>query len=128
MVRLLAVLMALSFPVLSFAADAIEGTTWEVKVTATDGGKDFTDVLKIKGGQFTDAELAKKGFKPANVDDNTMRMGPATFEVKAESDSNGSAKWNATVTANQMTGTLAWTKADGSTLNYTFSGERKSRN
>lgn len=125
MIVLLSLLLCTS---LAVAADALEGTTWKIKLTATDGGKDFTDTLSFKGGQFSDETLAKKGFKPVSYDDNTTRFGPASFDVTLESDKDGKAKWNGSVSADQMTGTLAWTKSDGSVQNFTFSGERTSRN
>lgn len=125
--KIIALLFALIVVTPAIAADAIEGTVWKIKLTATDGGKDFADVLHFKGSLFTDDELAKKGFMPANIDENTTRFGPATFEVKAESKTDGSVKWNGSISADQMTGTLVWTKADGSTLNYSFTGERTSK-
>ena len=110
-------------------ADPFEGTKWNVVVTpdpsAPGSAKEFNDTLIFKGGMFRSTECEKKGFKPVQYDENTTRMGPATFTAEPESAKEGKAKWTGTVTANQITGDMVWTKKDGTEVHYTFKGERQ---
>ena len=110
-------------------ADPFEGTKWNVVVTpdpsAPGSEKEFKDVLIFKGGMFRATECEKHGFKPVQYDENTTRMGPATFTAEPTSAKEGKAKWTGTVTANMMTGDMVWTKKDGTEIHYTFKGERQ---
>jgi hypothetical protein len=110
-------------------ADPFEGTKWNVVVTpdpsAPGNEKEFKDTLIFKGSMFRATECEKHGFKPVKYDDNTTRMGPATFTAEPTSDKEGKAKWTGTVAANQITGDMVWTKKDGTEVHYTFKGERQ---
>jgi hypothetical protein len=107
-------------------ADAIEGTTWKVRVTPDGNGKPFDDTITFKGGKFTSVELAKRGFKDVNYEDDTRQGGISNFKAVQTSTKEGEAKWTGTITAVDMRGELVITKKDGSTVNYTFQGERTS--
>jgi hypothetical protein len=110
-------------------ADPFEGTKWNVVLTpdpsAGGNDKEFNDTLIFKGGMFRSTECEKKGFKPVQYDENTTRMGPATFTAEPASAKEGKAKWTGTVTANMITGDMVWTKKDGTEVHYTFKGERQ---
>jgi hypothetical protein len=109
------------------SADAIEGTNWRATLISDDSGaspKTFKDTLHFKGGQFTSETMAAKGFKSVAYEDNTMRMGPATFTAKPESETDGSAVWSGTITADQLDGQLVWTKKNGTSVTYTLKAER----
>lgn len=67
---------------------------------------------------------AKNGFKPVSYEEDTRRLGPATFTAIMKSDTAGTAKWTGTMQATSMQGQLVWTKKDGTVLNYTFNGEK----
>src|SRR5262245_6139267 len=110
-------------------ADPFESTKWKVTVTpdsdtANSGQKPFDDVLYFKGGMFSTKACEKKGFKPVQYDDNTVRFGPATFSAQPESEQEGKAKWTGVVAANTIKGELVLTKKDGKVLSYTYTGER----
>jgi hypothetical protein len=108
-------------------ADAIEGTSWKIKVTPDGNGKPFDDTITFKGGKFTSAEFAKRGFKPVDYEDDTRQGGLSNFKATQTSTKEGEAKWSGTITASDMRGELVVTKKDGSTVNYTFQGERASK-
>ena len=108
-------------------ADAIEGTVWKIKVTPSDDGKAFDDTITFKGGKFISEALGKRGFKEVNYEDDTRQGGISNFKAVQTSDKEGEAKWSGTITAADMRGELVFTKKDGSTVTYTFQGERKSK-
>ena len=108
-------------------ADAIEGTTWKVRLTPDGDGKAFDDTITFKGGKFISEALTKRGFKDVNYDDDTRQGGISNFKAVQTSDKEGEAKWSGTITAADMRGQLVFTKKDGSTVTYTLQGERKSK-
>jgi hypothetical protein len=121
---ILSVLMVFSLAM--GAGDPLEAQ-WNVKVMPDGqaaGARPFDDVLTFKNGMFTSQTLLKKGFKPAQFDEDTRRFGPAAFTAILNSDSEGTTKWTGTVAATSITGDLVWTKKDGTVLNYSYSGER----
>jgi hypothetical protein len=105
-------------------ADAIEGTTWKIRATPDSDGRALDDTITFKGGKFISAELAKRGFKETNYEDDTRKGGLSNFKVVQTSDKEGEARWTGTITAVDMRGELVFTKKDGSTVHYTFQGER----
>jgi len=114
-------------------AQPFEGTTWKVTVTPDDeasrnGAREFADVLVFKGGKFTSAECAKKGFAPVDYNEEMAPGGfTASFTAEPKSEKEGTAKWRGTISVGEMTGEFTWTKHDGTVLNYLFKGERVSR-
>jgi hypothetical protein len=110
-------------------ADPFESTKWKVTVTpdadtANSGQKPFEEMFYFKGGMFSTKTGEKKGFKPVQYDDNTVRFGPATFTAEPQSEQEGKAKWTGVVAANTIKGELVWTKKDGKVLSYSYTGER----
>jgi hypothetical protein len=110
-------------------ADPFEATKWKIKVapddeSARNGAKEFDDVLNFKGAMFNTKEMEKRGFKPVQYEDDTRRFGPASFKAEQESDKEGKAKWTGLITASTIKGELVWTKKDGKTLTYNYTGER----
>jgi hypothetical protein len=120
-------LLVLAMTVNFVRADAIEGTTWKIHVTPDGDGKAFDDTISFKGGKFRSVEFAKRGFKEVNYDDDTRKGGLSNFKAVQTSDKEGEAKWSGTITAVDMRGELVLTKKDGSTVNYTFQGERPAK-
>ncbi len=101
--------------------------SWTITVTADDSmtGKGFDDVLTFHGDQFVSAELTKRGFASCQYDEATTPMGVAQFDAKPHSDQQGDAAWHGEVAGDQLTGTMIWTKKDGTVVNYSFSGQKK---
>ena len=120
------VLLAGACAVVARAAgrDAFEGT-WKVTVTPDDGGKPYEDTLVFKTGKFTSENGKKHDFAETEYEGDFRGGQIGTFTATAKSKKEGSAKWTGTVAPGQIQGTLAWTKADGSVVNYTYRGERK---
>src|SRR4051812_46159938 len=107
--------------------DAFEGT-WKVTVTPDDGGgKPYEDTLTFKNGKFTSENGKKHEFAETEYEGDFRGGQIGTFTATAKSKKEGSAKWTGTVAPGQIQGTLAWTKADGSVVNYTYMGERKEK-
>lgn len=109
--------------------DPLEGK-WNITLSPDDdarhaGGRDMTDTLIFKGGLMATVELQKHGFEPCSYDTNTRPEGLGSFDAVQKSKTNeGTLKWMATIAATEMTGTVTWTKADGTALNFTLTGTR----
>ena len=101
----------------------VEGT-WNVHVTpeagaAAKGEKEFDDTLLLQKGKFHSSACDAYGFgqTPYRVEENHwMSDGVSTKE--------GKNHWHGEVTGDSVSGQMTWTKADGSVLNYTFTGTR----
>jgi hypothetical protein len=124
-------LLLFSFAQLALATDPFEGTTWHITVTPDDdargsGERGFDDTLTFKAGKFTSDTFKAKGFDAIDFDSDTRRGPLAAFTANTKSDSNGTAKWTGTTTGSDISGNLVWTKADGSVVNFSFTGEKKS--
>ena len=96
---------------------------WAVAVTSDDG-KTYDDTLTFAGGKFISQKQKSLGFTEAQYDADVRGGQAATFTATAKSKKEGSAKWTGTVAATEINGTLEWTKADGSVVNYTYRGSR----
>jgi hypothetical protein len=110
-------------------ADPFEATKWKIKVVPDEdarksGGKEFDDTLTFKGNLFNTKAMEKLGFKPVQYEDDTRRFGPASFKAEQEHDKEGKVKWTGLITATTIKGELVWTKKDGTTLTYNYTGER----
>jgi hypothetical protein len=120
-----AVLSAAAVGARAAARDAFVGT-WTITVTPSDGGKGHDDTLTFtRIGKLSSEFLKKHGFEEADFEADTRGRQIQTFTATARSKNEGSAKWTGTVAAGQMQGTLSWTKADGSVVEYSFTGTRK---
>ena len=102
--------------------DAFEGT-WNVTLTA-DNGKPYKDTLTFKNGKFASEHGKKLGFDTADYEADFRGGQIGTFTASAKSKKEGAAKWTGTLAAGQIQGTMAWTKGDGSVVNYTYTGTR----
>jgi hypothetical protein len=100
---------------------------WTVTVTPDDGGKPYEDTLTFKGGKFLSEKCKAHGFEEAEYDADVRGGQIATFTATAKSKREGSAKWTGTAAATQLQGTFKWTKADGSTADYSYTGARSEK-
>ena len=127
-ITLAAILILLSSSIaLSRASDPFEGT-WKIQATP-DGsdGKPFDDVLTFKGGQFVSQEMTKRGFKVTGYDEDTRGRTTATFVATAKSDKGGEMKWTGSITGPAIRGDIDLTKPDGTSVHYTYTGERSGK-
>lgn len=111
-------------------AQPFEGTKWKIKLVPNEesrkaGAKEIDDTLSFKGGKVTSEAFAKQGFAAVEYQEDMRAIGPATFKAEAKSDSAGTAKWNATITVDQMRGELVVTAKDGKVVTYTIQGEKQ---
>src|SRR5438552_3877644 len=102
---------------------------WKVKVDPDEdarkaGEKEFDDTLVFTANKFVSEACKAHGFGETTYDEDTRRFGPATFTAEAKSDKEGKAKWTGTITANEITGEMTWTKKDGTELHYTYKGSK----
>src|SRR5436309_577530 len=88
------------------------------------GEKDYEDTLTITTAKFVSEACKKHGFGETTYDEDSRRFGPATFVAEATSEKEGKAKWSGTVTVNEISGEMTWTKKDGTQLHYTFKGSK----
>jgi hypothetical protein len=112
----------LSLMVGAVGRDQFDGK-WAVTVTSDDG-KTYDDTLTFAGGKFISQKQKSMGFTETEYDADVRGGQAATFTATAKSKKEGSAKWTGTVAATEINGTLEWTKADGSVVNYTYRGSR----
>ena len=110
---------------------AIDGTRWSVKVTpdaiaAGKGEKAFDDVIVADGGLVTMSECEKWGFKPSKY--TTQQAGEGmSFRTEQTSKKEGHSIWTGDIVGDKITGKMAWTKKDGTVLNYSFEGMKARR-
>jgi hypothetical protein len=108
--------------------DALTGK-WTTTITPDDdarhaGERDIKDELVFKGGTFTSAEFAKRGFEPGTFDEEIHPGSVGGFTAIQKDKSGDNIKWNGFIAAGELSGTLVWTKKDGTVLNYTFKGSK----
>ena len=101
---------------------------WKVKVTPNEetaraGKLEFNDNLVIEeDSQFTAEAFGPMGFPPAPV---TADETTGSFSCTTENESQGSIVWTGTRDGLAITGTMVWTKPDGSVARYSFTGTQK---
>jgi len=122
-----AFVIALGWPVnADNVASQFDGV-WKVTVTpddttAQDGKDEFRDQwLFEESGDFTAEAFGPMGFAPAHYTE-TQVNGSTTFGVSSDNDSQGSIVWSGTISGSRISGSMVWTKPDGSIARYTFDG------
>ena len=109
---------------LAAGRDPFEGK-WAIELTPEDGGKPQRDTILFKNEKFT-SELGKKqGFEeaPYEVDLRGGQIGTFTAEIKAKTGK-GLMKWTGTAATGTLKGTLTLVKSDGSSTEYSYTGEK----
>ncbi len=124
-ILMLAALMLFTLVQVAHAKDPFEGTKWKVKLEPTDDQtvKPFEETLSFKGSKLTCTELKKKGFEPANYEDDS-HPGLGAFKAELKSEKEGTVKWTGTIAGSETKGDMVWTKKDGTVVNYSFTGEK----
>src|ERR1700722_15344787 len=112
------------------AGDPLEGD-WTVTLTPSGddanqpGVREFDDKLTFTPEKFSSKHMSDHGFKPADYQEDTRMFGPAKFNPPQTSDKEGKLDWEGVVDANEITGTMKWTKKDGTVVHYDFKGNRE---
>ena len=120
----LALALVVASAALAAGKDQFEGK-WAIALTPEDGGKPLRDTLVFRAEKIT-SELGKKeGFDeaPYEVDLRGGQIGTFTANVKAKTGK-GLMKWTGTASVGSLKGTLTWVKADGTTTEYSYTGEK----
>jgi len=97
---------------------------WKITATPDGAGKEFTDSLSFKGGQFTPAELVKKGWAPAAYEDDVRQGGIAQYTSTIKHPKDGEMKWTGVITASEIRGNITWKKPDGDELRFSYTGTK----
>lgn len=128
---ILAVMLAPSSSSAMRRPSSLEGTKWKVKVMPGDaerqaGEEEFEETLIFKGGKFRTTRGDKKGYKPADYEEDTRGSAAGALKFTAEQvhEQHGKTKWTGTITATEITGDVEWTTKHGQVLHYTFKGEK----
>src|SRR5256885_17259697 len=101
--------------------DALIGK-WNTTVTPDEdarhaGEKDLKDQLIFKGGTFSSTAFAKRGFDPGPYDEEMHPGSVGGFTaIQTGKSGEGNIKWSGFVAAGELSGTLVWTKKDGTVL------------
>ena len=109
----------------------LEGTKWSIKLTPDamakqKGEKSSKDTLTFRNGTLTSTACVKYGFTASPY--TTARSGAAwSFNTEQLSKKDGKTAWTGQVSGGAITGTMTWTKLDGSVLRYSFEGKRSAR-
>jgi len=104
------------------APDPMEGK-WNLTLVSDDG-KTIEDIWTFKVDKLSSNWAIKQGFKePVPCDIDTRGGQSRTFLATAK---NGKAelKWSGTAALGEISGTLTYTKEDGSTVSYTYKGKK----
>src|ERR1700677_4415718 len=110
------------------ACDPVMGY-WTMNVTPTvddankPGVKQFNETFTFTGDTFSTKTMAAQGFGGAPYQEDVRAYGPATF-TSTQTGSQGKLEWAGTTTGQDMTGTLVWTKADGTVIHFDFQGNK----
>lgn len=128
-VAVVAFVLALGWPARADNAVPDFAGLWAVQVTPDDataraGKHEFRDTLFFEeDGSFSAEAFGPMGFAPAHADAGAT---DGSFTCTTENESQGTVVWSGTRTEDGVTGTMVWTKPDGTVCRYTFSGTRKS--
>jgi hypothetical protein len=109
-------------------SDPFDGE-WSVTATpdrdaALDGQGAFDEAILFHSGQFSAAVFAMFGFTPAEYV-VSFDTGHAVFKANLNSSDRGTLAWTGEETQTGMSGTLVWTRADGTNSVYELVGERQ---
>jgi hypothetical protein len=104
---------------------------WNASITPsgedanTPGARQFDDTLTFTPEKFSSKYLSGHGFTPADYTEDVRMYGPAKFTSTQNSDTEGKIDWQGTVDATELSGTMTWTKKDGTVIHYDFTGSLK---
>lgn len=115
--------VALGLAGMGLAKDPFLGN-WKITALPDGGGKQFTDVLVFKGGKMTVTELNRKGWAPADYDEDVRQGGVAQFTCTLKHASEGEMKWTGNINASEIRGTIVWTKKGKEEERYSYTGSK----
>ena len=99
---------------------ALDGLSFSIQ-TADSAGEEGPDTLLFVDGTFESTDCRQWGFTAAPYT-ATDADGTVSFSAEAASESEGTASWTGTITGDQISGTMVWSKEGQEPITYTFSG------
>ena len=109
----------------------LNGTKWKIRGMPDEaakrvGEKPSKDTLIFKEGNMTSTACVRYGFK---VSPYTASQSGTAWSLNTEqvSPKHGKMTWAGQVNGEAITGTMVWTKKDGTMLHYTFEGTKARR-
>ena len=106
----------------------LDGTKWKIRGLPDEaatrmGEKPSKDALIFKAGNMTSTACVKYGFKASPY---AASQSGTAWSVNTEqvSPKHGKMTWAGQVNGEVITGTMVWTKIDGTMLHYTFEGTK----
>lgn len=120
-----AFMLTLGWPARSDPVDARLHGLWQVTVVPNEdaaraGQQVFRDTLLFEeDSSFTAEAFGPMGFAPAAAESGSVEQ---SFSCTQQNDSQGTLTWSGTSSGRSISGTMTWTKPDGTVYQYSFSG------
>jgi hypothetical protein len=110
---------------LALAASPLDGTQWNIKMTAPSGAAPADSQIQFKNGKFVSPPFEKQGFPSSNYSLTNPDGAPVVWETMQTSASVGTLSWRGELDGDTtMRGIASWQKADGTVVTYSFVGAR----
>jgi hypothetical protein len=119
-------LLVLTVSALAQKRDQLTGT-WTVTMTNEDNGKTFEDTLTFKGDKLTSKYFGERGFAAMDYEADLRGVQTINFTAAGKSETEGKTAWTGSASLGAMTGTVKWTKADGSEVTLALKGRRNEK-
>ncbi len=110
-------------------AGSLAKTSWKIKVIPSEatkqaGESSFKDTFLFEEKRVRMTTCETFGFTPSSYVSEEKEDGRIEWKTIQVSDKEGVANWKGVVMHTDISGTLSWSKYDGPTLSYTFSGKK----
>ena len=108
----------------ALAASPLDGTQWQIKLTASAVKTPSEDRIRFEKGRFTSPLFKPKGFSTSNYTLTEEKDGPVIWETMQTSEAEGTLSWRGELGGDAMHGVASWRKPDGAVVNYNFAGSK----
>ena|SRR3989442_2094920 len=109
---------------IALAASSLDGTQWQIKLTAADVKTPSEDRVRFEKGRFSSPLFQPKGFPTSNYTLTEEKGGPVIWETMQTSETDGTVSWRGELGGETMHGVASWRKPNGSVVNYIFTGRK----
>src|SRR3989442_14787611 len=109
---------------IALAASSLDGTQWQIKLTAADVKTPSEDRVRFEKGRFSSPLFQPKGFPTSNYTLTEEKGGPVIWETMQTSETEGTLSWRGELGGNAMHGVASWRKRDGTVVNHNFAGSK----
>jgi hypothetical protein len=108
----------------ALAASPLDGTQWQIKLTAAAAKTASEDRVRFEKGRFTAPLFQPKGFSTSNYTLTEEKGAPVIWETMQTSEKEGTLSWRGELGGDRMHGVASWRKLDGTVVDYTFTGRK----